>query len=150
MKKLKRSRVQKSDIIGITGHRSEAGLDPYDSGDEVQQREYSHAIDNHHENAPPLTCISAVSSMKTFDKSTLPPKHFRFFSDETYKMLSSSNQTSSSNNVSMPNPLQSSNPTFNFNNCNVYFGGHTNNDKVIKHKTRRLIITSDEESSQEL
>ena len=45
VKKLKSFRVQKSDIIGITGHSSEAGLDPYDSGDEVQQREYSHAID---------------------------------------------------------------------------------------------------------
>lgn len=30
VKKLKSSRVQKSEIIGITGHRNEAGLDPCD------------------------------------------------------------------------------------------------------------------------
>ena len=46
VKKLKKARIQKSDIIGITGHSNEAGLDPYDSGDEQQQKEYSYAIDN--------------------------------------------------------------------------------------------------------
>ena len=34
VKKLKSSKVPKSEIIGITGHNSEAGLDAYDSGDE--------------------------------------------------------------------------------------------------------------------
>ena len=47
VEKLKKAKVQKSDIIGITGHSTEAGLDPYDSGDETQQKEYSFAIDGH-------------------------------------------------------------------------------------------------------
>ena len=30
----------------MTGHNSEKGLDPYDSGNKDEQREISHAIDN--------------------------------------------------------------------------------------------------------
>ena len=29
---------EKSDIIAITGHNNEAGLDGYNSGDEIEQR----------------------------------------------------------------------------------------------------------------
>ena len=39
IKKLKKSCIPKSEIIGITGHSRESGLDPYDSGDEAQQRD---------------------------------------------------------------------------------------------------------------
>ena len=33
IKKLRKSRIPKSEIIGITGHSRESGLDPYDSRD---------------------------------------------------------------------------------------------------------------------
>ena len=46
MKELKRKQLAKSDIITITGHNNEAGLDAYASGDEEQQRLISNAIDN--------------------------------------------------------------------------------------------------------
>ena len=46
VKKLKSHQLPKSDIICITGHNSEAGLDAYDSDHEVQQQWISHAIDN--------------------------------------------------------------------------------------------------------
>ena len=38
--------MPRSEIIGITGHSRESGLDPYDSGDECEQRRYSNIIDN--------------------------------------------------------------------------------------------------------
>ena len=45
--KLKQQQVPKSEIISITGHNREAGLDAYDSGGEVQQKQLSYFIDNH-------------------------------------------------------------------------------------------------------
>ena len=45
VKKLQRQGVQRSDIITVTGHASEKGLDSYDEGDEQQQRVISHIID---------------------------------------------------------------------------------------------------------
>ena len=47
VKKLKQQEVPKSVINSITRHNREAGLDVYDSGDEVQQKQLSHFIDNH-------------------------------------------------------------------------------------------------------
>ena len=46
VKRLKQNNVAKSKIISITGHSTEAGLDPYDGGDEKQQQAISNAIDN--------------------------------------------------------------------------------------------------------
>ena len=46
-KKLKQKEVLKSEIISITGNNHEAGLDAYDSSDEMQQKKLSHFIDNH-------------------------------------------------------------------------------------------------------
>ena len=45
VKKIKQNYIPKSEIIGITGHNSEAGLDAYDSRNEEQQRAISNAID---------------------------------------------------------------------------------------------------------
>ena len=47
VKKLKQQQVLKSEIISITEHNREAGLDAYDSGNEVQQKQLSHFIDSH-------------------------------------------------------------------------------------------------------
>lgn len=45
VKKLKSSGVPKCEIKNITGHKSEQGLDDYDSGDEKEQQVLSHVID---------------------------------------------------------------------------------------------------------
>ena len=45
VKKLRRNYIPKSEIIGITGQNSEAGLDAYDSGNDEQQCAISNAID---------------------------------------------------------------------------------------------------------
>ena len=63
IKKLKQNKVPKSDIIGITGHSTEAGLDAYDSGDEDEQQVISNAIDcNPHQNKQIVTTNSNASS----------------------------------------------------------------------------------------
>ena len=141
VKKLKKSRVQKSDIIGITGHSSEAGLDPYDSGDEVQQREYSHAIDSYQPRS------STNPAIKTFTKSSLPPRRFNFFSEDIYEKFSYSNENEGITSV-VSNPMQS-NPIMNFHNCTIYFGGQSSSDNNIIQKKRRRVIMSSDESSQE-
>ena len=46
VKRLKQNNVAKSEIISVTGHSTEACLDPYDNGDEKQQQAISNAIDN--------------------------------------------------------------------------------------------------------
>ena len=46
VKRLQQNSVTKSEINSITGHSTEVGLDPYDSGDEKQQQAISNAIDN--------------------------------------------------------------------------------------------------------
>ena len=38
VKKMKQQQFPKSEVIRITGHNREVGLDAYDSGDEVQQK----------------------------------------------------------------------------------------------------------------
>ena len=47
VKKLKQQKVSKSEIISITEHSREAGLDAYIIGDEMQQKQLSHFIDKH-------------------------------------------------------------------------------------------------------
>ena len=47
VKNSKQHQVPKSEIISITGHYREACLEAYDTGDEVQQKQLSHFIDNH-------------------------------------------------------------------------------------------------------
>ena len=51
VKKIKQQQVPKSEIISITGHNCEAGLDAYDRGDKGQQKQLYHFIDNHQPNA---------------------------------------------------------------------------------------------------
>ena len=109
--------MQKSDIIGITGHSTEAGLDPYDSGDETQQKEYSFAIDGHEPTTSTSTSSDKVPAImryqpRTFDKTSLPSKRFDFFSDEFYDKLTTNNSSQHQ-------------PVMHFNNCTVYFGGET-------------------------
>ena len=46
VKRLKQNNVAKSEVIFRTVYSTEAGLDPYDSGDEKHQQAISNAIDN--------------------------------------------------------------------------------------------------------
>ena len=129
MKKLKQQQVPKSEIISITGHNREAGLDAYDSGDEVQQKQLSHFIDNH----KPTASRNKYSISP--NNSIIRNPSFSFFEndDQFYQ------------NISASNP-------FIFNNSTVHF--HMNNQvKNVSssvnnsRKRRRRIYSSD--SSQE-
>ena len=42
--KMRKAGASRSEIIEVTGHTNDRGLDPYDMGDEVQQRNMSHVI----------------------------------------------------------------------------------------------------------
>ena len=102
VKKLKQQQVPKSEIISITGHNREAGLDAYDSSDEMQQKQLSHFIDNHQPTASKNKYF--ISPNNPIIRNTL----FSFFpnDDQFYQ------------NISASNP-------FSFNNCTVHF--HMNN-----------------------
>ena len=61
VKKLKKNKVPKSDIITITGHTTEAGLDDYDNGNEEHQESLSHKIDHNIETSTDVDSSSFVS-----------------------------------------------------------------------------------------
>ena len=135
VKKLKQNHIPKSEIIGITGHTTEAGLDAYDSGDESEQRSISHAIEN----------ISGASVATT-------SKQQRQFHPSDW-LISPSNplvQQPSFNLFTQKlhqSPIQSSSSTFNFNNCSVNIYGTTSQNNTKKRKRYNIISSSD--SSQE-
>ena len=58
---MKKAGIPISEIIAITGHDNERGLDDYDSGDDVQQEIYSNAIDRVQPSSQ-LRPVSATSS----------------------------------------------------------------------------------------
>ena len=128
-KKLKQQQVPKSEITSITGHNREAGLDAYDSSDEMQQKQLSHFIDNHQPTASKNKY--AISPNNPIIRNTL----FSFFpnDDQFHQNISASN-------------------FFSFNNCAVLF--HMNNQVQNvsssadnPKKPRRIIYSRD--SSQE-
>ena len=79
VKKLRAAGFAKCEIINITGHRHEAGLDPYDEGnsDELQSMSAALANDVSTTAIQPLPCISAgkesTSSTSTSAISSLAP-----------------------------------------------------------------------------
>ena len=101
-KKFKQQQVPKPEITSITGHNREAGLDAYDSSDEMQQKQLSHFIDNH----------QPTASKNKYSISPNNPiirnKMFSFFpnDDQFYQNISARN-------------------FFSFHNCAVHF--HMNN-----------------------
>ena len=130
IKKLKQNKVPKSDIIGITGHSTEAGLDAYDSGDEDEQQVISNAIDcNPHQNKQIVTTNSNASSnwVVPADSPLFKNPSFNFFDKQFWNTPSSSN--------------------FNFNNCTVNF--YDKAPKSVSKKRKRCIIYSSSDSSQE-
>ena len=124
VKKLKQHQIPKSDIITITGHNREAGLDAYDSGDEVQQKQLSHVIDNHR--IAPKRKLAIPPS----DPSIQNPPFSFFPNGDIFKQQ-----------ISATNP-------YSFNNCTVHF--HMNNQVQNvsssvdnPRKRRRIIYSSD-------
>ena len=107
---LKKSKVPKCDIITITGHSTEAGLDPYDSGDEAQQEAISLAIDNINNNTTTTTTTKNIMNHSQFSISPDDPRLktlcFNFFPPQHQPVGC---------------PLGGFN--FSFNNCTVYFNG---------------------------
>ena len=100
----------KCDIITITGHSTEAGLDPYDSGDEAQQEAISLAIDNINNNTTTTTTTKNSMNHSQFSISPDDPRLktpcFNFFPPQHQPVGC---------------PLGWFN--FSFNNCTVYFNG---------------------------
>ena len=101
VKKLKQAKVPRSEIIGITGHRHEKSLDSYDSGDELEQRNMSLAIDNPRQ--------SLTNNLVQQNRST--PPNFNFFPDNFWDSV----------NSITPTPSTISQPVYNFNNCTFNF-----------------------------
>ena len=76
VKKFQKNGVQSTEIISITGHSTTKGLQPYDEGDETQQRILSNIIDG---SSPLKPCnrllesnTAAVSHVRPITPSTLP------------------------------------------------------------------------------
>ena len=110
IKSLKKCKVPKCDIITITGHSTEAGLDPYDSGDGAQQEAISLAIDNINNNTTTTTTTKNIMNHSQFSISPDDPRLktpcFNFFPPQHQPVGC---------------PLGGFN--FSFNNCTVYFNG---------------------------
>ena len=121
VKKLRKSGASRSEIIEVTGHSNERGLDPYDSGDEAQQRQLSHAIDR-------------PSSSKTYTTDTLAKKNFELLTREDYEKLT----VESKKHIN-----------YNFYNCNVSFVGQQEEQKLSKRVCRKRVIYTSSDSSQD-
>ena len=63
----------KCEIINVTGHRHERGLDPYDSGDENEQRFWSNVIDK----VPLVPVTQSSSSIFLPSSSGVPQNQFQ-------------------------------------------------------------------------
>ena len=136
VKKLKSNNVSKSEIIGISGHTNEAGLDAYDSGDEREQQMMSHAIDN-------VQKATTSSEMSATNNNWLVPVQQSLLHNLTFKLVD--------DNYFNTSPKKAS--SFNFNNCTVNFyntqipnSSHHPSSPLPK-KRRYVVYSSD--SSQE-
>ncbi|XP_066920125.1 uncharacterized protein KIAA1958-like [Clytia hemisphaerica] len=134
IKRMKANSIPRSEIITVTGHKSEAGLDPYDSGDEVEQRRISHAIDN-------VPC----SSRSNPHQNWVVPANNHSVQNPTFSFFDQHQQV-----------LCPRTSAFNFSNCTVNFYNQSQAQTPSKApcspprpKKRRYIIYSDSDSSQE-
>ena len=135
VKKLKKNHLPRSEIIGITGHKRESGLDPYDSGDEVEQRMISHAIDN--EKPISSKASDEVVPWEIIKQNCIIPNNDHRLTNPTFSFF---NQQVSS----------SPKPSFNFHNCTVnFYSGNQNNNYENHPKKRRRCVIYSSESSQE-
>ena len=70
--KMKASGIPKCKIINVTGHRHERRLDPYDSGDESEQRFRSNVIDK-----VPFVPVTQSSSGISLPSCDVPQNQFQ-------------------------------------------------------------------------
>ena len=76
VKKLKSCGVPKCEIKNITGHKSEQGLDAYDSGDEREQRVLSNIIDGTVSTSE--TCQQILSVRQQYSMPLSPRNVYNF------------------------------------------------------------------------
>ena len=88
VKKMQRKGLSRSDIIAITGHALEKGLDSYDEGDERQQKTLSNIIDGitpnsrpspgcftaNHQSPSVLTSLDRRSPLQEIGANVLQPR----------------------------------------------------------------------------
>ena len=153
-KRMRNAGATRSEIIEVTGHSHESGLDPYDSGDDFQAKRMSFAIDGHppprREDPPhiqkpvaqeePLAGAVAVSTRPRafLYPGTQPPanRSFRLLSEEQYEQFASERSSS-------PAPIFYG---CSMTGCTVTINQSENTGKTVS-KRRRIMIESD--SSQE-
>ena len=145
-KRMRNAGASRSEIIEVTGHSHESGLDPYDSGDDFQAKKMSYAIDSVPPPVPVRCMQSDASSSGTHPQAerrqtvpyreAQPPSErtFRMFSDEMYEKFEQ----------------PAKNPVYNFQGCtvNINYGNATQPVKKTMSR-KRVMIASDSESSQE-
>lgn len=155
VKKLKKAQVPRSEIVGITGHSSEAGLDDYDSGDEFQQRQISFAIDGAIKTKTHPSVVTQSSNV--FPQSSTTVSHnnnaskpsFNFFPENFWENPSAycpymiSNSSSTSSNIAPP--------FYNFNNCsvNINNGSARRTSTITSTKKRAMVIYSDSSDNEQ-
>ena len=136
VKTLKQNKTPKSELITITGHNAEAGLDAWDSDDEEQLKPISSAIDNHEPRPKPSKYPS--NRIVSHNNPWIQKPSF-FPNQNTIQLASLFSQASS----------------FNFHNCSVTFVGNTSglqqqtcqSSTISQRKRVRIIESSD--SSQD-
>ena len=139
---MKKNKVPKCDIITVTGHSTEAGLDAYDSGDEEQQQGISRAIDNFPKvkdvstpTAPPsLFSNNSLSMYQTNNQNLVPnhPKHFIRMSPDDPRIKNPCF------NFFRPSHDHAVLPGFQFFNCTVNI--HTNTNTNTENIGRSIVV----------
>ena len=72
-KRMRNAGASRSEIIEVTGHAHESGLDPYDSGDDFQSKRLSYAIDGL---APPAPVpVNPTPNVQAVNPSLQPTTH---------------------------------------------------------------------------
>ena len=137
-KTLRKSGASRSEIIEITGHSNDRGLDPYDSGDEAQQRKMSHILD-HYKPTPvqAATDVVAPPTSSTAFPCAPGPSHAQQMAPRMEEMTASTEFSTPPANV------------YNFYNCNVTLGQQSEQSSKQSVMKRRRVIMSSDESSQE-
>ena len=124
----KASGILKCKIISVTGHQHERGLDPYNFGDENEQRFWSNVIDK-----VPFIPVTQSSSSISLPSSAVSQNQFQQVQLQRKYAPIIAKQSNTSSQVSqvrplcprniMPQPVANNvgpcNPAFSFNSCQV-------------------------------
>ena len=100
VRKMKASGIPKCEVINITGHRHERGLDPYDSGDENEQRFWSNVID-----IVAFVPVTQSSSSISLPSSAVPQNQFQQVQLQRNYAPIIAEQSNTSSQVSQVRPL---------------------------------------------